>query len=206
MGLKNRMTEKNSSSRTPSSSTISSKPPSQQQHTSKHDVAASSSSDDVMKSMCKAYEDKISVLEKRLVELASSPAIPSVAVQSPEDSVVLVSNDNNNDLSFNRSLDHRTPTPTRDFLASIGIDPTRTADSSCISFTTNTDLTSAAGMDKYFVKTGAHFPDEGFEDRSSIEDFINEDEKRVQQLEAKIESHIDEMKSTMTAAMEKFFV
>ena len=39
----------------------------------------------------------------------------------------------------------------------------------------------------------------------TIEDFASEEEKRVQQLESKIEEHIGNMAKAMDQAMEKYF-
>ena len=48
--------------------------------------------------------------------------------------------------------------------------------------------------------------DEGFEDVSSptIEEFAKEEERRIEQLETRIEHHIGDMRKAMDLAMEKY--
>uniref|UniRef100_F6UQC3 Uncharacterized protein n=2 Tax=Ciona intestinalis TaxID=7719 RepID=F6UQC3_CIOIN len=124
------------------------------------------------------------------------PASNSVVLRSDDvDSGTMTPSSSNS----GSNKDVRTQTPTKNFLLSIGIDPS-SVNSSLVSST-------MASMGEKQLHALLGISDEGFEDTgvSTVEEFTAEDEKRVAELESRIEKHIGDMTKAMDAAMEKYF-
>ncbi|XP_078483243.1 centrosomal protein of 63 kDa-like [Ciona intestinalis] len=149
--------------------------------------------------VCRAYEHRIASLESKIREMESFPDPPasnSVVLRSDDaDSGTMTPSSSNS----GSNKDVRTPTPTKNFLLSIGIDPS-SVNSSLVSST-------MASMGEKQLHALLGISDEGFEDTgvSTVEEFTAEDEKRVAELESRIEKHIGDMTKAMDAAMEKYF-
>nr|XP_026693660.1 centrosomal protein of 63 kDa-like [Ciona intestinalis] len=149
--------------------------------------------------VCQAYEHRIASLESKIREMESFPDPPasnSVVLRSDDvDSGTMTPSSSNS----GSNKDVRTQTPTKNFLLSIGIDPS-SVNSSLVSST-------MASMGEKQLHALLGISDEGFEDTgvSTVEEFTAEDEKRVAELESRIEKHIGDMTKAMDAAMEKYF-
>ncbi|XP_076809749.1 centrosomal protein of 63 kDa-like [Clavelina lepadiformis] len=166
--------------------------------------------DDRISEVCLAYESRIAALEAHIHEMQHQdrppPLLPSsnsvVLCSASSDAGTMTPPTSKSDDTPSTERRVRTPTPTKEFLASIGIDPT-SVNSSAVSFPASV----AGSMDERQLRAFLGITDEGFDEgrMPTIEDFASEEEKRVQQLESKIEEHIGNMAKAMDQAMEKYF-
>ena len=127
---------------------------------------------------------------------ASSIAIRSVNSMSSSETVTPVSS------PCSSRASKRTPTPTKNFLESIGLGASSSVNSSA--FTLPASL--AGSLNDKQLSSLLGLRDEGFEEVGSptLEEFAKEEDKRIEQLECRIDSHIGEMRKAMDLAMEKY--
>jgi len=163
------------------------------------------SDEDKIAEVCRAYEHRIAALEAHIQEMqiphdiappltsASSIAIRSVSSMSSSGTVTPVSSP---------CSSRRTPTPTKKFLQSIGIEASSSVNSS--SYTLPVSLAGSLSDKQLSALLGLN--DEGFVEVGSptLEEFAKEEDKRIEQLESRIDHHINEMKQAMDQAMEKY--
>lgn len=169
------------------------------QHITREDLNKTAD-DEKIAEVCSAYEHRIAALEAHIHAMQSPREIARPLTPTSSVAIRSVNSTSENDSPTPRSCD-RTPTPTTNFLQSIGID-TNSVNSSC--WTLPPSIAGSLGEKQLNALLGCS--DEGFDEVSSpsIEEFAKEEDKRIEQLESNIEKHIDGMRKAMDNAMEKY--
>ena len=178
------------------------------------------SGDNKMADVVRQYEQRIATLEARLRGI-DDPNLPlpatscsSVVLRSTESvltprsevtdtprSEVTESYYSGSGGAPSSPDDVRTPTPTKTFLRSIGIDPSSSAAASLCS-----RGAPPGSIDEKQLQALLGLGDEACQDGgfSGIDQYAVEEEQRVLELESRIEDHIGAMQRAMEAAMAKY--
>ena len=157
--------------------------------------------DEKITEVCRAYEHRIAALEAHIQTMQSPCEIEPPLTSASSVAVRSVNSASNSNPATSPGSDVRTPTPTSNFLQSIGIDSTSVNSSS---WTIPASIAGSLGEKQLNALLGGS--DEGFDEVPSptIEEFAKEEDKRIEQLESNIEKHIDGMRIAMDLAMEKY--
>lgn len=179
--------------------------------------------------ICREYEKKIDVLNCRLREMASrseennsklaqnkrvttsqprasrsQPAhVPPISLPSSKRGSEVNEAAVKDYLEDLNSLRSRTPTPTRQFLESIGIQPSTLSGTSAGTSLFSTDTS----MDEKELDAilGISEPNNNGGKADDIQEFMKEEEARTKALESRINNHIENMKDAMETTVQKYF-